>query len=517
MFKLKDFGMNQVLSMIKKKTDDFKRVKPNNNYRSFRNGLYMLDETVSKKKHKSTFYLYSDPSCPDGICSESYIDIDFDPEWLTDKYKNPLDIPTVHFDNFLKFQGIGLREPYRRDGKIVMDGRGKRVTTAKVYKTLFFMMGRLLRPLFEKNMMGYKSYADNLQKVLIILGQPGSGKSTLVNLIRSFFHLSNVGTIAANADKNFGLENFRNDQIKLGICYELAHTFNITTSVIKSMIAGERVQLNAKFKEVRDEDWNIPTVFAGNEVPKDWGRDRSDGMPRRMALFYFERVPKVVDLSLHERLNDELAAIICKSNRIYLELRNEYPAAELQNYLFQHPYFEDSIRNFLSKSNPIETFFSRENDALSITSNFETDVVSLSDLWDFFVKFATETLKANRKYLKKTDFELHLLGDSRLLVLGPAEDIVTSIALKKSKVDRVIAGIKLDPETVILKNTIDMARYHRLLKESKDNDLDDSENENDYISMNGTGTVLNDDDDDRDSVVSSSSSSSLDSDLASVC
>jgi hypothetical protein len=474
MFKLKHHGMREIISMILQKKDDFQRVVPSYNYRSFRNGVYKLSEPIARKKHKSVFYLYTDPACPDGICTESYIDTDFDPEWLT-KYDNPLDIPTTNFDNFLKFQGIGVHEYYRREGKIVYDAEGKKVTMSRVYKTLLFMIGRLFRPLFEKNMMGQKEASDNLQKVLIILGQPGSGKSTLINLIRACFHLSNVATIAANADKNFGLENFRNDQIKLGICYELAQNFNIPSSVLKSMIAGERVQLNAKFEKVRDDDWNIPTVFAGNEVPKDWGRDRSDGMPRRMALFYFERVPKVVDLSLHERLNDELPAIICKANRVYLELRNEHPPEKLQNYLFKHPYFDDAIRTFLSRSNPIETFFSRENDALSVTSNFESDVICLSDLWDAFVKFATENLKANRKYLKRTDFEMHLLGDSRLMCVGPVEDIVVSILAKRAKVDRIIAGIKIDPEVVVIKHTIDMEKYLEILRRQKTDSSEEDE------------------------------------------
>jgi hypothetical protein len=76
-----------------------------------------------------------------------------------------------------------------------------------------------------------------------------------------------------------------------------------------------------------------------------------------------------------------------------------------------------------------------------------------------------------------------------LVCLGPAEDIVTSIALKKSKVDRVIGGIKLDPETVILKHTVNMPKYLEVLREhssSNRGDGDDDEDEDD----NGDGVGL---------------------------
>lgn len=438
-----DAGMRTVVEMITNKVDDVARVVPLGNYRSFRNGIYKMD-------NKSVFYLYTDPMCPTDVCTECYIDQVFDPVWM--KFESPLQIPTPHFDAFLRTQNISTRTRYMRDGVVVRDEKNEDVSMQNVYISFLFMMGRLLRPIFHLNDVGNKIYSDNLQRVLIIVGKPGSGKSTIINLIRAMFHSSNVATIAANADKNFGLENFRSDQVKLGVCYELAKNFNITPATIKSMVAGEKVPLNGKNLSIMDTDWNVPLVLLGNEneIPTEWGREGSnDGMVRRMSLFQFKNKPKTTDLMLHTRLEKELPAIMCKINRVYLEF-SEIHGENIELKLFQHPYFTDAIKRFISQSSPIESFFSPENDQLSF-GDFALTHTTMSDLWNFFLFYAENTLKMSRqarKYLHKRDFQEFvesLDSESRVQLVGPMS--TRHVKTNKVRADYVVCGVMIESGT----------------------------------------------------------------------
>jgi hypothetical protein len=61
------------------------------------------------------------------------------------------------------------------------------------------------------------------------------------------------------------------------------------------------------------------------------------------------------------------------------------------------------------------------------------------------------------------------------MCVGPVEDIVVSILAKRAKVDRIIAGIKIDPEVVVIKHTIDMEKYLEILRRQKTDSSEEDE------------------------------------------
>lgn len=81
------------------------------------------------------------------------------------------------------------------------------------------------------------------------------------------------------------------------------------------MISGMQVSCPVKNGQPIVKKWTAPLVGSGNEIPKY--RDNSGSIGRRMFIVPFKYVVESPDGMLSEKLIQEMAAMICKSNRAY--------------------------------------------------------------------------------------------------------------------------------------------------------------------------------------------------------
>ena len=204
---------------------------------------------------------------------------------------------------------------------------------------------------------------------------PGTGKSTLLNLIRSMYHRTSVHEMKCNSDQQFGLGALMDDNIKFVFVSETAKQMPFGVSVLNTMVEGGQNELRQMFKQPVVRESTFTMAFAGNpdQVPGEWIRDPRQGFRRRLAVFQFLITPEKSDSDLHNKLSrqDELAKMMVKFNRMYLlgraffdSIRMAQGSFNFMDYITKHFYFSRVRSELFALASPADAFLSIDNEAM---------------------------------------------------------------------------------------------------------------------------------------------------------
>lgn len=236
----------------------------------------------------------------DGLIHDEAACVYFDTDYVhfngTEDY---MSIPTPYLDTIFKAQdfhknGTGKNDmPY--DGNDVMSWT-------------YALIGRML---YDVNSV------DEWQIAPFYKGVAGTGKSTILRIIRMFYETDDVGIMSNNIEGKFGLAALYTKLVVL--CFELRSDFGLDQADLQSIISGEEMSVPVKFKTALPIiKWVAPIAVAGN-MTADW--DGSQGaMSRRWVIHEFKRPVKDSDPMLMRNIQGEIAAIIAKVNRAYLTM-----------------------------------------------------------------------------------------------------------------------------------------------------------------------------------------------------
>ncbi|MDZ4802167.1 MAG: phage/plasmid primase, P4 family [Bryobacteraceae bacterium] len=144
--------------------------------------------------------------------------------------------------------------------------------------------------------MGYSLLIDcRFQKLLIMFGNGANGKSTIMNTWRAMLGPDNVSHVALD---HFGAEYHLAQLVgKLAnLSSDMAHVDIAAEGILKQLVSGEPLQVNAKYKDPFPMRSTAKLIFATNELPTV--SDRSDGLWRRMITmpFYVRFVHRSTEL-----------------------------------------------------------------------------------------------------------------------------------------------------------------------------------------------------------------------------
>lgn len=250
---------------------------------SFRNGIYFAKEDAFKGYD----------AVSEDVISAKFFDLDFPKD---DDSKN---IETPLFQSILDYQ------------KFPED----------VCVWMYVFIGRLIYEVGE---------LDRWQVIPYLKGAASSGKSTiLTHVCKSIFDQSDVGVLSNNIEKKFGLYTI-SDKLMF-IAPEIKSDISLEQAEFQSMVSGESLQLAVKFAPSQTVTWVVPGILAGNEVPS-WV-DNSGSINRRIVLFDFERSVVQGDMMLGKKLAGEMAKILVKSNRAYLDAVRKYAQDNIWRHL----------------------------------------------------------------------------------------------------------------------------------------------------------------------------------------
>lgn len=145
--------------------------------------------------------------------------------------------------------------------------------------------------------------------------------STIIeNILKQFYELADVGIIGNNIEKKFGLSGLIGKKIVIGP--EIKGNWAIDQAELQSMISGESVQVNTKFKQASSLKFSSHIAIAGNIAP-DF-QDNAGSMSRRTVVFPFEYKVKKGDGKLGQKIQKEMAFIIQVCNKGYLDAIHKY-------------------------------------------------------------------------------------------------------------------------------------------------------------------------------------------------
>ena len=289
----------------------FPALEKNRHAFSFRNGIYIAKH-IENDQVTDKFIEYSQNT--DKITAAKYFDYDF-------VYKRKWqDIDTPHFDSIFKAQNI----------------------PDDVMEWVYAFTGRLLYEIDD---------LDGWQVIFFILGQAGTGKSTYVlNVCKQIYEEEDVGIMSNNIQRTFGLSDLV-DKL-LYVAPEIKRDFSIEQGEFQSIVSGDKITINIKYKQSRFENWSIPGVFAGNESPDFI--DNSGSIQRRIVSVKFKQKVRDGDLMLGKKLRREMPNILQKCNKAYQEKALMHGRSNIWTIL--PDYFKQMQNELAQATNPLLHF-----------------------------------------------------------------------------------------------------------------------------------------------------------------
>lgn len=286
---------------------------------SFKNGLYLVKYWDEENEiYTDKFYEYGDPNIPTHFTSCKYFDV---PLTNTTNSIQPEDIHIPLLDQIFEYQNLD---------KDVIEWN-------KVY------LGRLLYPLND---------LDNWQTIMFYLGQGGTGKSTINNdVAKQFYDDGDVAVLSNNVQSKFGLSDIYSKYIF--IAPEIKKDWCLEQAEFQSMISGETINVNIKYKKSEVVKWETAGILGGNENPDFI--DNSGSIKRRIVVTRFDNKVKKNDCMLGKKLRVCIPDIIRQCNLYYQRMTRNVGYDNIWDHL--PSYFLNTQEKMVDATNSLSNFF----------------------------------------------------------------------------------------------------------------------------------------------------------------
>jgi len=210
-----------------------------------------------------------------------------------------------------------------------------------VYEFIMMSIGRLF---FSVNEL------DNWQYMLYLMGEGGTGRSTIMNIVTKFFN--DVGSISGAWEKTFGLASIYEKEVV--VIDDLPKDFEklFPQTDFQSMVSGGNLQIRGMHRTGFNHTWTVAMLWGGN-----WyiGYLDKGQVTRRVLVAEFQRLVQTVDPTLEKRiLQSELGALMLKCLRLYQTYREKYQDQGV--WSFAPAYFHDTQREMKMDRNPLFHF-----------------------------------------------------------------------------------------------------------------------------------------------------------------
>ena len=194
---------------------------------------------------------------------------------------------------------------------------------------------------------------DNYNIIPLIKGDTGTGKSTVITIIKKMFSPGAVGVLNSNNEFTFGLE--AKYEKELLIAHEIGDklTDRLCSDIFKQMVCGEDISIPRKNKCAIDVTWSVPMFLCSN-VHLSY-TDNQGSISRRLAIFKFDRYVPNKDITLETKIIEyEIPAVIAKCLRAYQLMLEEICSKSFWDVCPN--YFHENTREMSEQTDYIYMF-----------------------------------------------------------------------------------------------------------------------------------------------------------------
>ena len=219
--------------------------------------------------------------------------------------------------------------------------------------------------------------SKKLEKFIVMYGPPGSGKSTILNIIRKLFngYTKVFNAKVLGSSDSFSLEQLKDNPL-VGISYDSDLSKIENNETLNSLISHEEQVVNTKHKSIYTMAFNT-FLFVGTNKPVKI-TDAKSGMLRRLIDVRPSgyKIPNSEYNRLMAQINFELGAI----------------AKHCADVVNENPLYYESYRPLLMMDESND-FYNYVLDSFDVFK--DADGVSLKQAWDMYNVYAEE---ANLQY-----------------------------------------------------------------------------------------------------------------------
>ena len=185
-----------------------------------------------------------------------------------------------------------------------------------VRKVLCALIGRTHYPI--------DSGGDGLRVAPYLHGASGTGKTTLLDVIRATHDTGRIMEIGQTFETTFGLQNKLGTHLVVyGEVKKHKGEMLLADSQLTQMVGGEDMDVAVKNGDTQKIKWSAPMIFAGNTKgghPRDLWENADNCVTNRLAIFKFDTHGDCDTRLLSNILEDELGQFIVYCIREYMWL-----------------------------------------------------------------------------------------------------------------------------------------------------------------------------------------------------
>lgn len=153
--------------------------------------------------------------------------------------------------------------------------------------------------------VGYCMTRDTRQqRFLILAGEGGTGKSTVIRMLESVIGEANISNVSLNQlTQRFAPYNLLGKL--LNSCADLEVTALEDTSILKKILGEDRISAEAKGKDMFSFKSCAKLIFSTNELPIVKS-EKTNGFYRRLLILTMNRRPAAMQADFFEKLDTEI-------------------------------------------------------------------------------------------------------------------------------------------------------------------------------------------------------------------
>ena len=226
--------------------------------------------------------------------------------------------------------------------------------------------------------MGLCCTTDNKQqKMLVICGEGGTGKSTMINLIQTIVGKRNISNVALSEL----MEKFTAVTMMgklLNACADLEINALDDVTKVKKLVGEDMIMAQHKGKPVFFFENYAKMLFSTNELPLV-RNEKTEGFYRRLMVLGMNEKPKRVDPELKLKLEKELPYLI---DMCMKALKRMYD----RGYILESKGSKEKVNQLRKDSDTIEAFLS---EVCEVTHN-GNDRTSRGILFEKYAEYCKE-------------------------------------------------------------------------------------------------------------------------------